>query len=72
MFHDLKEAYQEMLKKCTHVVDDNGVHITFPEELFSVFEQEFRVCFIEEEDDVMFQKWQDGYVVDSDVEGWNE
>jgi len=72
MFHDLKEAYQEMLKHTTHVVDDNGIHITFPEELFSAFEQEFRVCFIEEEDDVMFQKWQDGYVVDSDAEDRDE
>jgi|19_taG_2_1085344.scaffolds.fasta_scaffold27487_3 hypothetical protein len=72
MFHDLKEAYQEMLKKHTHVVDDNGVHITFPEELWSAFEQEFMVCFIEEDDDVMFQRWQDGYEECMDPEKWDE
>lgn len=72
MFHDLKEAYREMMKNCKHGVDNHGTNIVFPEELFKRFEQEWAVCFVDEEDDVMFQKWQDGYVVDSDEEGWNE
>jgi len=64
MFNDLKDAYQEMMKSCSHIVDEsttshNGIHIAFPEDLFNKFEQEYKLCFVEEEDDVAFQGWQD-------------
>lgn len=59
MFHDLKVAYNEMLKKATHIADNDGVHISFPEELFARFEQEYNLCFVEPEDDVMFRSWQE-------------
>jgi len=59
MFHDLKDAYGEMLKKATFIADDGGVHITFPQHLFDRFEQEFNICFIEEDEDVHFKLWQD-------------
>ena len=60
MFHDLKDAYKEMLKKATYIADDNGVHITFPQPLFDRFEQEFNICFVEADEDVHFKLWQDG------------
>lgn len=60
MFHDLKAAYREMLKKATHIADNDGVHISFPEDLFARFEQEYNLCFVEPEDDVMFRSWQEG------------
>jgi len=61
MFHDLKNAYKEMLKRATHIVDNDGVHISFPEDLFARFEQEYNLCFIEPEDDHLFRNWQDNY-----------
>lgn len=59
MFHDLKAAYKEMLKSASHIVDRNGTHISFPESLFERFEQEYNLCFVEPEDDVMFRSWQE-------------
>ena len=52
MFYDLKSAYQSMVKKATYIVDDNGIHITFPQHLFDRFEQEFNLSFLDEEDDI--------------------
>lgn len=46
MFYDLLFLWKEMLKNCTHIVDDNGVHITFPEQVFSQFEEEFNDCIV--------------------------
>jgi hypothetical protein len=66
MFHDLKNAYQEMLKKASHIVDNDGVHISFPEELFSKFEQEYNLCFVEPEDDHLFRSWQENYEEDDE------
>lgn len=59
MFHDLQTAYKEMLKKASHIVDRDGIHISFPEDLFARFEQEYNLCFVEPEDDVMFRSWQE-------------
>lgn len=61
MFHDLKLAYKEMLKKASHIVDNDGVHISFPEDLFARFEQEYNLCFIDPEDDHLFRSWQDNF-----------
>lgn len=61
MFHDLKLAYKQMLKKATHIVDNDGIHISFPEDVFAKFEQEYNLCFIEPEDDHLFRGWQDNY-----------
>jgi ribonucleotide reductase beta subunit family protein with ferritin-like domain len=58
MFYDLKSAYQSMVKKATYIVDDNGIHITFPQHLFDRFEQEFNLSFLDEEDDIHFKLWQ--------------
>jgi hypothetical protein len=66
MFHDLKNAYQEMLKKASHLADNDGVHICFPEELFARFEQEYNLCFVEEEDDHLFRSWQENYEEDDE------
>jgi len=59
MFYDLKEAWNKMLKKATYIADDSGIHITFPQDLFDRVEQEFNICFIEEEEDIHFKLWQD-------------
>lgn len=53
MFHDLKAAYDEMMK---HSHRDTCVAI--PAELFLKFEQEYKLCFVEPEDDEEFQDWQ--------------
>ena len=60
MFYDLKDAWQEMLKKASYIADDSGIHITFPQHLFDRVEQEFNICFIEEDDDIHFKLWQEG------------
>ena len=59
MFKDLHAAYREMLKKATHIADSDGVHITFPEDLFHRFEKEYNLCFVNPEDDRGFKNWQE-------------
>lgn len=58
MFYDLKDAWEDMLKKATYIADDNGVHITFPQHLFDRVEQEFNLNFVEEDEDIHFKLWQ--------------
>ena len=58
MFHDLKDAYQKMIKKATYIADDSGIHITFPHHLFDRFEQEFNLSFLDEGEDIHFKLWQ--------------
>ena len=60
MFYDLKDAGEKMLKKASYIADDSGIHITFPQHLFDRVEQEFNICFIEEDDDIHFKLWQEG------------
>jgi len=55
-----------MLKKASHLADNDGVHICFPEELFARFEQEYNLCFVEEEDDHLFRSWQENYEEDDE------
>ena len=52
MFKDLKDAWGKMQQNFTMIADTDGVHISFPEHMFRQFEQEFNICFVEEEDDV--------------------
>ena len=61
MFHDLKEAYTDLLKSASHIVDTDGVHISFPEKAFARFEQEYNLCFVEPEDDHLFKSWQENH-----------
>tara|TARA_R110000851_G_scaffold172960_2_gene319295 strand:+ start:799 stop:1011 length:213 start_codon:yes stop_codon:yes gene_type:complete len=58
MFYGLKDAWQEMLKKTSYIADDDGVHILFPQHLFDKVEQEFNLCFVEEDEDIYFKLWQ--------------
>jgi ribonucleotide reductase beta subunit family protein with ferritin-like domain len=58
MFYDLKDAWENMLKKASYIADDSGIHITFPQHLFDRLEQEFNICFIEEDEDIHFKLWQ--------------
>ena len=60
MFEDLKNAFEKMLKNCSHISTSQGVHIVFPENIFSEFEQEFNICFVEEEEDQDWQRYQFG------------
>ena len=59
VFKDLKDAWNKMQQNFTMIADTDGVHISFPEHMFRQFEQEFNICFVEEEDDVEFQQWKD-------------
>ena len=52
MFYGLKDAWQEMLKKASYIADDNGIHISFPQHLFDKVEQEFNICFVDEDEDI--------------------
>lgn len=61
MFHDLKNSWGEILQNYSYIIDNNGVHISFPMHLFNRFEQEFNLCFVKIEDDVSFKSWQDQY-----------
>lgn len=64
-FHALQDAYRELMKNCTHIVNDRApMQIAFPEELWKQFEQEYALCFIEPEDDFMFNEWQEPYEED--------
>ena len=66
MFYDLKDAWQEMLKKASYIADDKGISISFPQHLFDRVEQEFNFCFIEEDEDIHFKLWQDEAYDDED------
>lgn len=66
MFHDLKNAYKEMLKRATHIANSDGVHISFPSDLFERFEQEYNLCFVEQGDDHLFKSWQNNYEEEDD------
>jgi hypothetical protein len=58
MFHDLKDAWKEVLKNATHIVYGDEVTISIPADVFALFEQEFNICFVDPEDDAMFKAWQ--------------
>lgn len=58
MFHDLKDAWKEVLKNASHIVYGDEVSISIPADVFGLFEQEFNICFVEQEDDTMFKVWQ--------------
>ena len=58
MFDDLKNSFTELLRNCSHISTSHGVHIVFPEKLFSDFEKEFNICFVEPEEDLEFDSWQ--------------
>tara|TARA_Y100001938_G_scaffold38322_1_gene52843 strand:- start:579 stop:785 length:207 start_codon:yes stop_codon:yes gene_type:complete len=68
MFYDLKDAWQEMLKKASYIADDKGISISFPQHLFDRVEQEFNICFIEEDEDIHFKLWQNEAYDDEDQE----
>ena len=70
MFKDLHAAYREMLKKATHIVDNDGIHVTFPEHLFARFEKEYNLCFVEPDEDIEFKNWQKQKEMDRD--GWDD
>lgn len=57
MFDDIKESFENLLKNCSHISTSQGVHIVFPKKLFTEFEQEFNICFVEPEQDEEWQLW---------------
>lgn len=59
MFKDLKSAWINMIKRCTMIADQDGLHVVIPNHIFERFEQEFNLCFVDEKDDKSFQAWQD-------------
>jgi len=67
VFHDLKAAFTAMMLSCSHTTDSRGASISFSAELFNKFEQEYNLCFVEEEDDVSFQGWKDSYEDDNNT-----
>jgi DNA-binding transcriptional regulator/RsmH inhibitor MraZ len=68
MFYGLKESWEEMLKKASYIADDNGIHISFPQHLFDKVEQEFNLCFVDEEEDIHFKLWQNEAYDDEDTQ----
>lgn len=57
MFEDLVSAWKEMQNECSQIIDRRGMHISFPEPLFSKFEQIFNLHFVPIEEDVTFKSW---------------
>lgn len=70
MFQDLHKAYREMLKEATHIADNDGIHVTFPQHLFERFEKEYNLCFVESDEDVEFKNWQ--AQKERDRDGWHD
>lgn len=68
MFHDLKRAWRDMITQIGFIATDRDdeVLVSFPRKVFDRFEQEFSLCFIEEDDDNLFKMWQDSYDEDDD------
>jgi len=58
MFHDLKNAWKEILKNSIHIVHEDEVTVTIPADVFNIFEQEFNILFVELDDDASFKAWQ--------------
>lgn len=59
-FHDVQEAFVELIQNCSHVYHGTGhTEISFPAELWDQFEQEFNLCFREAEEDPFFEQWQE-------------
>jgi hypothetical protein len=57
MFEDLINAWKEMTSEYSHIIDRRGTHISFPEPLFSKFEQIFNLHFVPLEEDITFKSW---------------
>jgi len=55
----LRQAWSKVLKQSGALMDEHGVYVTVPEDTFELFNKEFNISFVEEEDDVEFQSWKD-------------
>lgn len=53
MFKDLKNSWQDVVN---YSVDD-GKNVSIPHDLFKIFQQEFNICFVEQDDDEEFIRW---------------
>tara|TARA_Y100001947_G_scaffold101797_1_gene86968 strand:- start:3063 stop:3263 length:201 start_codon:yes stop_codon:yes gene_type:complete len=62
MFNDLKTAWQQLLKNSTLISDgperDRAI-VQVPNRYVDAFQKEFNLCFIEPDEDIEFQLWQD-------------
>ncbi len=59
MFHELYAQYQRLMAGAVHTINGNQITISFTVEEWEKFEQEFNLCFVDEDEDVMFKHWQD-------------
>jgi len=57
--HNLRQAWGKVLKQSGSLMDKHGVYVTVPEDTFELFNKEFNISFVEEEEDVEFQSWKD-------------
>ena len=60
-FTNLKTAWQKLVKNSTFTADHYSQTVEIPMALFDNFQKEFNVCFIEEDEDMEFRLWQDGW-----------
>lgn len=69
MDDDLMEAWNKMLLNCSYIVSSEGTYVSFPENIFKNFEQEFNIFFIPPEHDTAFQSWISPYKEGEENEG---
>lgn len=57
--HSLLQAWGKVLKQSGSLMDRQGLYVTVPANTFELFNREFNISFIKEEDDIEFQSWKD-------------
>ena len=61
MFNDLKKAWNDIIYGSTFEADHHSQTVHVPMEFFEIFHKEFNLCFIEEDDDIEFLSWREGW-----------
>lgn len=56
MFHDLKKAFSKVQEELT-VISSRNEKIIMRESVWKEFEQEFKICFVEPEEDEEWELW---------------
>ena len=63
MFNDLKTAWQQLLQNSTLIsnaaTEGDGTIVQVPNRYVDAFQKEFNLCFVEPDEDIEFQLWQD-------------
>tara|TARA_R100001129_G_scaffold36588_1_gene24759 strand:+ start:440 stop:649 length:210 start_codon:yes stop_codon:yes gene_type:complete len=61
MFHDLKKAWNDIIYNSTFEADHYSQTVHVPMKYFEMFHKEFNLCFLEEDEDIEFLSWKEGW-----------